>query len=269
MKKRKNPSPIEGSNLKPSQTSHCQRSPKENEMFLLKHLETSPVLWQKYFLCVWSCLNLLLGRWDMKKRSSDQHRTIIRYIWAPFSLFDEKMVKPPCFFAKSVHIMLVLPPAAQLNVHFWPRISSAAPPWGTWFRTHYWGIDRDEKIPAPGGNWTLDLMSFALRTCALPLCSNRFPRGAKLCMASAARWEEVEETTQWCLIMDCQKKNAWRGQSIITVDWKTEQNPFETIFNKHLLLSFLCYLAQAFTALHLWNPYCISTRWVRSLLSTN
>ena len=152
MKKRKNPSPIEGSNLKPSQTSHCQRSPKENEMFLLKHLETSPVLWQKYFLCVWSCLNLLLGRWDMKKRSSDQHRTIIRYIWAPFSLFGEKMVKPPCFFAKSVHIMLVLPPAAQLNVHFWPRIiSSAAPPRGTWFRTHYWGIEREEKSLHPAG----------------------------------------------------------------------------------------------------------------------
>ena len=44
---------------------------------------------------------------------------------------------------KSVHIMLVSPQAAQLSIHFLlKKISSAAPPCGTWIRTYYWVIER-------------------------------------------------------------------------------------------------------------------------------
>ena len=39
------------------------------------------------------------------------------------------------------------------------KISSAAPPWGTWLRTHYWGIEREEKSPAPGGSWVQKICS--------------------------------------------------------------------------------------------------------------
>ena len=41
--------------------------------------------------------------------------------------------------------MLVSPQAAQLSIHFLlKKISSVAPPWGTWLRTHYLGIEREE-----------------------------------------------------------------------------------------------------------------------------
>ena len=52
--------------------------------------------------------------------------------------------------------MLALPQAAQLSIHFlWRKISNVAPPWGTWFWTHYWRIEREEKSPAPGRNRVL------------------------------------------------------------------------------------------------------------------
>ena len=56
------------------------------------------------------------------------------------------------FFPKSEHIMLVLPQAAQLRIHFLLRkISSAAPPWRTWLRTHYWGIEWGKKAQHSAG----------------------------------------------------------------------------------------------------------------------
>ena len=36
--------------------------------------------------------------------------------------------------------------AEQLSIYFvWKKISSVAPPWGTWLRTHYWGKEREEE----------------------------------------------------------------------------------------------------------------------------
>ena len=55
-----------------------------------------------------------------------------------------------------------------------------APPWGIWLRTHFWGIEREEENPAPCGNQTLDLKSFALQACALPLYYNCCPMLAQL-----------------------------------------------------------------------------------------
>ena len=60
----------------------------------------------------------------------------------------------PNFFAKSVLFMLYLPQAVQLSIHFLLRkISSVAPPWRTWLRTHYWGIERRKK---PSTKWKLN-----------------------------------------------------------------------------------------------------------------
>ena len=50
------------------------------------------------------------------------------------------------------------------------KISSAAPPWGTLLKTHYWGLKREEQSPVPSGNRTPDLKSFALLGSAHPLC---------------------------------------------------------------------------------------------------
>ena len=81
---------------------------------------------------------------------------------------------PKTCFAKSEHIMLVLPLAPQLTIHFlFRKISSAAPPWGTWLRTHCWGIEREE----PRRNQSHDLKSFVPQACALPLCHNHYPNG--------------------------------------------------------------------------------------------
>ena len=50
---------------------------------------------------------------------------------------------PWTFFAQSMHI-------EHMAKHFLRKISSLAPPWGTWLRTHYWW-DREEKKPSLGG----------------------------------------------------------------------------------------------------------------------
>ena len=48
--------------------------------------------------------------------------------------------------------MLLLPQAAQLSIHFlFRKISSAAPPWGSWLRTYYQEIEREEKALHPAG----------------------------------------------------------------------------------------------------------------------
>ena len=60
--------------------------------------------------------------------------------------------------------------AAKQRIILWKKICSVAPHWETWLRMHYWGIEREEKIPAPGGNRTHDLKNFARQECALPLC---------------------------------------------------------------------------------------------------
>ena len=80
------------------------------------------------------------------------------------------------FSIKSLHIMLVLPHAAQIkHIFLCRKIIGVAPPRGLWSRTHYWGIETEEKSPGPGGNWTHDLKSFAPQVYAPPLCYNHCP----------------------------------------------------------------------------------------------
>ena len=71
------------------------------------------------------------------------------------------------FFAKFVHIRFATSWTAKQ--HFWKKeITSLAPPWGAWWRTHYWGIEREEKSLAPGWNRSHDLESFVLQAGPLP-----------------------------------------------------------------------------------------------------
>ena len=55
------------------------------------------------------------------------------------------------FFAQTVRIKLVSPQAAQLSILYW-KISSVAPPQGTWLRTHFWwDREKKRKDQLPGG----------------------------------------------------------------------------------------------------------------------
>ena len=79
------------------------------------------------------------------------------------------------FFTKSVHNLLVSLQAAQLSIRFLLRkIGSAEPPWGTWLRTHFWGMER-EKAQHPAG---IELTSFAVQLCALLLSYTHYPAEA-------------------------------------------------------------------------------------------
>ena len=63
--------------------------------------------------------------------------------------------------------MVVSSQATQLSIHFlFRKISSVAPLWGTWLRTHYWGIEIEEKSTVPSGNRTHELKSF----CSAGMC---------------------------------------------------------------------------------------------------
>ena len=71
-------------------------------------------------------------------------------------------------FSKYVYTMFVLHQAAQFSIYFLGRkISSVALPWRPWLRMHNWGIEKEEKSPAPCGNRTHDLKSFAPQGCDL------------------------------------------------------------------------------------------------------
>ena len=98
------------------------------------------------FTFILVCLKAIVGCWVMKlaktasffgldKSKSSISRTKARY--------RERSIGR--FFTQSVLIKLASPQAAQLSIHFSRKISSDAPLWGTWLRTHHWWIERDSE----------------------------------------------------------------------------------------------------------------------------
>ncbi len=85
--------------------------------------------------------------------------------WGTYSRSSRPVLRRMTFFA-CVQIKLALSQASWLCI-FWRKISSVAPPWGTWLRTLYrW--DRKEKKPSTW--WDSNPRPLCLDACALPLC---------------------------------------------------------------------------------------------------
>ena len=95
-----------------------------------------------------------------------------------FFLLSIPIIKCSYFFTPSMHIKLASPQAAQLNIHFSRKISSDAPLWGTWLRTHHCWIERDtekEKRKKPSTQRDLNPWLLCHEACALLLCYNHCP----------------------------------------------------------------------------------------------
>ena len=74
------------------------------------------------------------------------------------------------FFAQSLRIKLASCQSAWLRILLWENQL------GCTYTRDLIGYRRGEKSPAPDGNWTHNLKSFAPQPCAQPLCHNRCPK---------------------------------------------------------------------------------------------